>query len=347
MANSLHDSQKAAHSSARNALRDGQSSSLAELTDYNVPGATELNSAVGGMNAEEFDCAVDGMNCSRASSSNKARAQVITEISNASRPSWAANRSLPVIMDGLPTYYNSDFITELLKDIPQEGTHMIVGHNGTAKVAQTKSNIHGPGQVTGNEGKVVVADQHGTFISQWRHAFGVGTYEAVVESSENGGSHTPSGAHSGQHDQFKGVNTKDLMSCSGSGNCFMKFRASDDASRDWGQPRVYSYVTKKFFVGDADKAPWELNDTGSFALTHGEQGKGQLRLAPGEGAALSKALVYYHRLGPNGWKEAPGLFNPYWRVKLHPFSADEAADVLSKAGNSDASELAGAKDLTL
>ncbi|RKH08292.1 hypothetical protein D7V97_19965 [Corallococcus sp. CA053C] len=347
MADQIHDSQKSAHRAARNALRDGQSSSLSDLTEYSAKGASDLDSSVGSMNSTEFDCAVDGMNCSRASSSNEARARVMTEISNASRPGWAANRSLPVIMNGLPTYYKSDFIQDLLKDIPSEGTHMILGHKGTAKIAQTKSNIHGPGQVGGNEGKVVVADEHGYIMNQWRHGFGAWNYEALVESSENGGSHTPSGAHSGDHDEFKGINTKDLMSCSSSGNCFMKFRATDEPSRDWGQPHVYSYVTKQFFVGDASRAPWELNDTGSFALTHGAQGKGQLRLAPGEGAALSKALVYYHRLGPNGWKEAPGLFNPYWRVKLHPFTAQEASEVLENAGNSDAADLAGAKDLTL
>ncbi|NOK39247.1 hypothetical protein D7W79_37260 [Corallococcus exercitus] len=347
MANDIHESQKSAHSKARNAVRSGQSANLSDLTDWNVPGANALDSSVGGLNAEEFDCAVDGMNCSRAGSSNKARAQVMTEIANASRPGWAANRSLPVIMNGLPTYFKSDFIKDLLKDIPQEGTHMVVGHQGTAKVAQTKSNIHGPGQVTGNEGKVVVADEHGTLISQWRHGFGVGTYKALVESSENGGSHEPSGAHSGQHDEFKGINTKDLMSCSSTGNCFMKFRADDNPDTDWGQPHVYSYVTKQFFVGDPKKAPWELNDSGSFTLTHGAQGDGKLQLAPGEGAALSKALVYYHRLGPNGWKEAPGLFNPYWRVKLHPFTAQEASKVLNRAGNGDAADLAGAKDLAL
>ncbi|NOJ96113.1 hypothetical protein D7W82_25100 [Corallococcus sp. CA049B] len=348
MANRIHASQQTVHRAAKNALRDGQSADLSQLTEKNVPGASELESGVGGMNADEFDCAVDGMNCSRAAnSSTKSRAQVMTEIANASRPGWAANRSLPVIMNGLPTYYKSEFIQDLLKDIPGEGTHMAVGHKGTAKVTQTKSNIHGPGQVTGNEGKVVVADEHGRLIQQWRHGFGTGGYEALVASSENGGSHEPSGAHTDQHDKFKGINTKDLMGCSSNGNCFMKFRASDDPSRDWGQPRVYSYVTKQFFVGGGAQAPWELNSNGSFTLTHGAQGDGQLRLAPGEGAALSKALVYYHRLGPNGWKEAPGLFNPYWRVKLHPFSAQEAAQVLNRAGNSDAAQLANAKDLAL
>ncbi|WP_306440930.1 hypothetical protein [Corallococcus aberystwythensis] len=348
MANQIHKSQSGVHRQVKGVVSNGTGADLQRLTDENVPGASALESGVGRLNAGEFDCAVDGYDCDSAASTRKeSRARVMTEVSNASRPSWAANRSLPILMDGVPSYLNSDFLTELLKDIPSEGTHIGVGHKGTAKTTQTKSNIHGPGQVGGNEGKVVVADEHGRLIQQWRHGFGTGGYESLIASDENGNDHEPDGAHSDAHTEFNGINTDDLVGCSETANCFMKFRANDDPDDNWGQPAVYSYVTKQFFVGDSTKAPWELNDTGSFTLTHGDQGDGQLRLAPGEGAALSKALVYYHRFGPNGWREAPGLFNPYWRVKLHPFTAEEARRVLNAAGNSDAASLAEAEDLTL
>ena len=66
-----------------------------------------------------------------------------------------------------------------------------------------------------------------------------------------------------------------------------------------------------------------------------------------EGAGLSKALVYYHRLGENGWREAPNLFNPYWRAKLHPFTQEEAAAVLEAAGNTDAARLAAVPGVSL
>jgi hypothetical protein len=41
------------------------------------------------------------------------------------------------------------------------------------------------------------------------------------------------------------------------------------------------------------------------------------------------------------------MFNPFWRAKLHPFRPSEAANVLNKAGNSDAAELAKTPNLPL
>jgi hypothetical protein len=195
-----------------------------------------------------------------------------------------------------------------------------------------------------NAGLQLGADEHGTLMSQWRHGVMVLGYKAVLTSDAQGGKHQPRGAHSGQH-EFEGVNTASALPCLGKGNCFMKFRANDDAGRDWGQPRVYSYLTGRLREGDPRKAPWELNAQAEVTFDHGEMGTARLTLAAGEGAALSKALVYYHRLNSsnpsadNGWREAPNLFNPYWRAKLHPFTAEQAAQVLLSAGNSDAARL--------
>ena len=289
------------------------------------------------------------MDCQKAASTAvKARARSMTEVANGTRPEWASNRSIPVLMNGIPTYLNNTFQKSLLKDIPSRGTHAGVDHSGTAKVAESMSGVHGNGQYGGNTGKMVAADEHGILMQQWRDGFSAFPYKATLSSAESGSEHKPSGAHSGQHREFKGVNTEELSSCASKGNCFMKFRGIDDPDEDWGQPHVYSYVTKEFFVGSFSKAPWELNSSGTMRFTHGEQGQGSLRLAPGEGAALSKAMVYYHRLGKDGWKEAPSLFNPYWRAKLHPFTDQEAARVLNAAGNSEAGQIAtGAKDLAL
>ncbi|RYZ17827.1 MAG: hypothetical protein EOO70_00825 [Myxococcaceae bacterium] len=349
MANSLHASQAAVHRSTANAVRDGQSADLKKLTEYNAPGASTVATGVGSINTDEFNCVVDGMNCQKAqSTSTQARARSMTEVANATRPSWATDRGIPVLMNGIPSYLNNKFQKSLLKDIPSRGTHIGFDHKGTAKVVKQMGDVHGNGQYGGNTGDAVAADEHGTLFQQWRDGAWISSYDAKISSRASGSEHTPNGAHSGQHSEFKGVNTKDLASCATEGNCFMKFRGIDSKAEDWGQPRAYSYTTRQFFNGSYAKAPWELNSSGTLKFGHGAQGTGSLRLAPGEGAALSKALVYYHRLGPNGWKESPSLFNPYWRAKLHPFSAEEASRVLSAANNSDGSQIASsAQDLPL
>ncbi len=175
-------------------------------------------------------------------------------------------------------------------------------------------------------------------FNQWKHGVSVMSYKSQVWSDRGGGGHNPSGAHGGSH-RFEGINTRELTGCVQKGNCFMKFRANDDARRDWGQPRVYSYLTRPLRGGDEGQPlPWELNDSASVTLHHGDF-TGGLTLAAGEGAALSQALVYYHRFGENGWREAPNLFNPYWRAKLHPFTQEQAVKVLEAARNKDAAQL--------
>jgi hypothetical protein len=218
---------------------------------------------------------------------------------------------------------------------------------GGTEVGKGKGDYAKNGQL-GTEGKMVTSQEKGgAMFNQWKD--GVGPYwpfDASIYSDDGGGGHKPSQAHQGQH-KFDGVNAKDFLSCIGSGNCFMKFRGSSDANKDYGQPRVYSYVTKPFRVGNMTQAPWELNTSSTLTFTHGSQGSAKLTLAADEGAALSKALVYYHRFGQNGWREAPTLFNPYWRAKLHPFTGQEAAKVLAAAGNTDAAQLAITPGLSL
>jgi hypothetical protein len=349
LVDNLHAAQRDVHDRTRQAVTDGKSHGLELLTEYNAPGASFLSEAVGALNANEFDCAVDGLDCqgSVQSSSDKARARVMAEVSNASRPGWPATRAFSGGSGSVqrPAFLHEEFWNEL-KDIAGEGTQRVMSHEGTAKTAQDPGQVNGPGQTAGNEGLTVAASDRGSIFHQWKHGFGQNDYDASVWSDQSGGGHSPGGAHSGTH-LFEGVNAKAMTTCLQGGNCFMKFRANADANRDWGQPRVYSYVTKRLREGDPKKAPWELNASAQVRFGHGEQGTGNLTLAAGEGVGLSKALVYYHRLGENGWREAPNLFGPYWRAKLHPFTAEEAARVLEAAGNKDAAQLAQAPGLAL
>ncbi|WP_246357802.1 hypothetical protein [Pyxidicoccus fallax] len=347
LVDNLHTSQKEVHEQTLKAVKDGKSHGLSQLVEDNSPGASDLNEAVGGLNGNEFNCAVDGLECqgSVGNTDVRARARVMTEVANAGRSKWPADRVPPQGGSKFPQHLHPDFLDEL-KDIPGEGDAQVTRHVGTAKTVRNKDDVD-QGQSSDNEGTTIAAMEEGTLLHRWKHsAVMISKYEAKVWSDAGGGDHEPDNAHSGSH-RFEGVNARALTACSQSGNCFMKFRANPSADRDWGQPRVYSYLTKQLRVGDTGRAPWELNPSATVSLRHGAQGEGRLTLAAGEGRSMSKALVYYHRFGDNGWREAPNLFGPYWRAKLHPFKPEEAAKVLEAAGNTDAAEMAQVPGVSL
>ncbi|SET12022.1 hypothetical protein SAMN05443572_1011158 [Myxococcus fulvus] len=345
MVDNIHTSQREVHEKTLQAVKDGSSHGLSLLKTETVPEVSDLASGVGALNANEFNCAVDGMECqgSVANTSPEARARVVTEIGNASRSAWPANRK------GLPPNHLHEKFLEEFKTIPNnKGTHQFVGHFGSSKTVQNMLGVYLPGQMGGNQGTTVAANETGALAQlSWEDATpATAPYLANIWSDERGGGHTVLMAHSGQH-RFEGTNAKALTSCAGSGNCFMKYRANPSSDRDWGQPRVYSYYTMKLNVGNPREAPWELNNSRSVKFTHGEQGTGSLTLSAADGMSLSKSLVYYHRFKQGGWSEPPNLFAPYWRVKLHPFKPDEAKKVLEEAGNSDAAAIAEAPEVSL
>ncbi|NTX09235.1 hypothetical protein HUA74_11775 [Myxococcus sp. CA051A] len=350
MVDNIHTAQRSVHDKTLQAVKDGRSHGLSQLKSYTAPNASELVSAVGSINANEFNCAVDGMECqgSESNSSPEARARVMTEIANATRSGWPATRTSPGMGSPMnkPKYLNAQFFQEM-DDIPNnEAQKMINGTRGTAKTVKDNGQLTQGGQEGGNEGSMVAAQDEGNITHQWKHGFGFSSFKSEIWSDDSGGDHKGDGAHSGQH-RFEGVNVRALTGCAGSGNCFMKFRANPDPDRDWGQPRVYSYLSMRFRVGDTKRAPWELNSSAQVKLTHGQQGDGNLTVAATEGMAMSKSLVYYHRFGDDGWKEAPNLFAPYWRAKLHPYTKGDAQQVLEAAGNSEAAQMSQVEGVAL
>ncbi len=345
MMDGLHSSQQTVFEQTSEVLGSGSAHGLAQLAQVNAPLANALNSEVGELNAAEFACAIDGMPCRVSgrpqSTPRQEQARELVVISNGSRTDWIASRNGSAI----PKHLHPDFITAVTTDIQRVGHSEITDHKGTAKTVQQrgKGALH-QGATKDNSGLMSSGDEHGTLVSYGRHGLFASTdYTALITSDANGGEHTT--GHSGVHDQFQGTYMRDLMSCAGRGHCFMKFRADPNPGKDFGQPPVYSYLTQKLRDGNARRAPWELNNQARFTLRMGQTSEGTLELAAGEGSGLSKALVYYHRLG--AWQEPPNLFNPFWRAKLHPFSAAEAAAVLDKAGNPDGSRLASTSRLPM
>jgi hypothetical protein len=341
MMDSIHSSQAGVFDETAQALKDGSSHNLSKLRSINAPESSELNTSVGSLNSTEFNCAIDGKNCSGsgkpANSSNKARAVMMAQVANGTRAEWAAKRGgIP------PTYLNAEFLKKLQRDIQGDGATTITSHDGTSKTVKNDSELDGD-TGTSNDGSKSAGHEHGSLSTVWKHGAGTGSYEVKVVSDSSGGQHTQGGAHSGSHD-FEGTNSRDLASCGSNGNCFMSFRADPDRNHDFGQPHVYSYVTQRLRAESVSKAPWQLNESATVTFKHGDR-EGKVTLAADEGAAMSKALVYYHRLG--NWSEPPNMFNPFWRAKLHPFTSQEAANVLNQAGNSDAAELASTPQMPL
>jgi HAMP domain-containing protein len=343
MMDSIHASQAAVFAQTTGALTNGTGANLDRIRQINAKNAKTMPTAVGGLNAGEFACAIDGMPCALpgkpGNSARTARAKVMTEVANASRPAWPARRDALV-----QTYLHPQFIADLMSNIQGDGMTTPFSHDGTAKTVQSRGSVHG-GRTSNNEGKVSAADEHGSLFTFWKHGFGLGNYEATIASGKSGSGHDPRQGHTGQHDRFEGVYTKDLMACAAGGNCFMKFRADATRNRDFGQPHVYSYFVEKLRADNVKDAPWQLNDKAEVKFTHGGQGTGKVQMAANEGAGLSHALVYYHRLGD--WKEQPNMFNPFWRAKLHPMTSQRAASVLTAAGNTDAAQLAATPNLPL
>lgn len=343
MIDAIHLTQDLVLKDAANVVRAGSANGMDKLKSTNAPKASDVPMAVGALNLNALNCAIDGspipcLGSGPSNTSNAIHGELMTAVANATRPDWPANRGFSFI----PVYLDPIFLKDLMRSIQGNGESLPVNHKGTAKTIKAKSQgeLHG-GQSTSDTGATVGADEHGWLISQFHDGAMVWTYDAQVYSDKNGGKHSPSDAHSGRH-KFEGVNTSTV--CLASGNCFMKFRADPNKKHDFGQPAVYSYLKMTLREGDIKKAPWELNADAKVTIDGSDGEEGTLTLAAADGAALSKALVYFHRIGD--WRDPPNFFEPYWRVKLHPFTRVEAAEVLGAAGNTDAVELTATPGLS-
>lgn len=325
----IHGQQMLVYGETIQTLQNGSSYGLDKLKNVNAPRASSVSTALGALNMNGFSCAVDGAPCvgGKANRSADTLSKIMTSVANSSRNGWAANRDGWIIPPMNPIYLNE------LRGMAGGQSFPIPGlYKGTAKTVNGgQGNLHGG---AGEQGKSSSAhDEGGLLFTTWKHGamlFPVKT--AYVYSDPNNGGHSPGGAHQGNH-KFDGVNAKSFFSCTVSGNCFMAFRADPSKSKDYGQPSVYSYITQKIRMGDVNQAPWELSSNAKVSWNGGV-----LNLAAGDGAAVSKAMVYFHRMG--SWKAAPNMFDPYWRAKLHPFSQTEIAKVLALSGNTDAMQLA-------
>jgi hypothetical protein len=313
-----------------------QGAGIAQLRAANAPLATVTPVPVRVLNGEDFSCALDGaeLPCDRDGIPRNRRAMVLTEVANASRTTWAAARSPklhfhPVLMErligGVQSYQGASELREA---------------KGTAKLI----NAINPGRLhnaTDYEGTVIGSDEHIRVWSKWTCliTFGFGDAAADLYTSTTGpGRHRPTSAHAGGNHRWEGTNANEPGRClSNGGNCFIRFRATDERQDNFGQVRAYAVASQNLRLDrHGQRAVWEVNNDATVSFASGGN-TGTLRLASGRGVAASKAMAYYHRIGD--WQEQPNMFNPFWRAKLHPFTPDEAKKVLTAAGEADAAQM--------
>jgi len=268
---------------------------------------------------------------------------------NAAQVAGAARQVTDVVNDVINNYnnmlslgtgpnniFNQDiFLNRLLKDIPNPlfilgmPSYQLKAHLSDQYCEEASSN---------SQGRMSCAKTSGTFFSYvYKDMPGFGWAQAAgIASSQNSSKHEADGEmHTETHNRYKGLLNN--SPCTNGGNCFINFRLGSEAN-NWGQPAVYAKMTQRLEAWTQSdgscsqtRQAWELNEAGTVRIQHGERGEGRLLLkANRDGMAVSKALVYFHRM--DHWKFPPNLFDPYWRAKLHPFANDKELQKVS--GNS-------------
>ena len=297
-----------------------------KLRDEFAPQASNNAMGVTGLNLAEFGKVFE--------SKKEKKRWVPTEIANASR--WKKF----VYKRKFPTYpYLFVFVTTLTDFIsqkypkPSKGQSIPLFHKGEGRIIKNASNPKKEikKKQAGPDGDAAAAADEGWVLSRAFELVMIWKYKAEIGSDKNTSQHKPKRYCTGvsKHKNFK---------CLAGGNCFTLFKAEPKASKDFGQPKVYTLISQDLrMMPQGGKGPWEITDKGEISVDlGGDVGKKKMQISDnpakfGKGMAMSKAMVYYHL--PTDWKEHPNFFNPFWRAKLQPFrGSSEAIKVLSLGG---------------
>lgn len=338
MVDDIHKKQKDVLDNAKSAIGSIPNT----LNSTNAPRATVVGFA--DANQKEFACALEGSDfdddcgdSNRSKASQSDRSKIMQNAANAMRPFYP---QLLNIMD-----LHEDFKTgsDFLKDIQNNEGNPVNMKFGSAFTGDSE----GMFSDSGAQSKNVGANTLSAFFTSWRDGFGAMALPVKIFSDANGGTHGFPSGHSGNHDKFQGVQQEDV--CGSEKNCFINFRALNDADKDFGQPTSlaavkYDSMHEKMSGGGRDKNAWLVNDKGTIELETGGGTTAKVMLIPRKpGFVISKAKTYFHQIGD--WKAPPNFFDPFWRAKLHFFSRQEAQDTASNAGDSDGSQNAGSSPL--
>lgn len=308
-----------------------QGQMLKQLKANNAPASKYLTVA-DGLNLNSLMCSLEGvpagggMNCSASAVDNSERGRIIQSVASGTRTPFTADEGIPRAMGSIHTDYipMSSFLRGLQNN---EGVHGFFFDIGAGLGSST--NNRNP--ATHSRLTTVGGSSRGGLFVQWRHGFGGFTLGSSAYSNNQSGRHTPGATHQGQHGSFGGCDQEE---------CFVNFRVSSDAQRDFNQPSTYGAVSQDLRWTINGQKPWEVNSSGDINVKLGGVGDIKMSLvSKGEGYAVSKAKAYFHQLGD--WRVAPNAFDPFWRAKLHRFN-DSQELLLVAGGAGDPAILAGA-----
>jgi len=192
----------------------------------------------------------------------------------------------------------------------------------------------------GPRGESLSSYDHGQLFVQWRH--GVGTFFLPDASAAAPGQLT-SGEDPVHRSGLLPLNSPHSGSDHDSPaldlSRFMEFNIGAEAP--FNQPAVYAAASGETRYNErGQRMVFEITESGRVSMEVGAVGTGSVQLS-NEGTAnvASKAMVYYHRIGD--WADVPNLFNPYWRAKLEPMTASEAAMILGPLDSASAAVVGG------
>lgn len=325
MVKMIRGSQMAVQASLAIDLLSPLSLTASDGIHVNIPAGSDSPSALGAFNVAQVMGALD-----TGESKNKRRD--MTEMVNASRPTWVRNRGL---------LGNQPLLSPLTMRVKNDGggtwfaaqTPLLGGGGGLydKDPSTVVTNILQIGKPKANiEGKSIASYDWWSFSGMCKHNCAFGStmmpflgliMPSVIASNSSSGKHSPTFIFSGHQGSHK-LDIKALLN-------FISFKIKTKGR--YNQPVIYGSAKQKLGLNEQKQTlPWDITSDG---LASAELiGKGTVQIAnPKESKSMSKAVVYYHH--PGYWREPPNFFNPYWRAKLHPFAASEAAAVAAMLGD--------------
>ena len=356
MIQSIHKSQREAVSGASKFL---SKDILHEngLKKSSAPCAKVKGSHFENLNMTQFACALESSpldgKCGQEMSSVDERKRIMSNVVNASRPSFIAGKHWSHTVAGgncisCPIYH-SDYAKKYLDEIPSPTIPMGVwGVKIEAYMANDSDYCAGP--TKSSKGDMVcakVGDQFMAFpLVRDTPGFGWNWSSARIGSGQKKGLHIPGidsldflfGKHTKKYDHTKAFKKMFGDNCDGNETvCFINYRMGSK-SNNWGQPLVFFIASQDLNSNvknnscKTEALPWHLNQQGQVNVKHGARGLGTLNMRPQKDAfAASQAMVYFHRM--NSWRAPPNLFEPYWRAKLHPFNDENFRMLVDKVSN--------------
>lgn len=302
------------------------SATMGTLKRTNAPKAGYAT-ALDTMNRKAFGCALEGTTAADGCDTTEKTGNELGEIMNsaamAARPEFERGKS------GSLTLVPGDFNMESLPfplpiDIKYNpGKPMDIQSSGTYLFIPTGNDVKGT--IENATGTVKGEAPGGVVFAQWNDGIGFGYASEGKQTTSQG------------ERDYEGAVCDDKST-----NCFVNFRGSSDADKDFNQPTMYGGLTqnlRSLREGGSTK-PWEINSTGTVSVDIGGGQQLKVKVIPrngGTGVAVAKAKTYFHQMGQ--WKQPPNMFDPFWHAKLHPFKRSELATVLNAVGDTEGARL--------